>query len=51
MAGVIQGFRWALVGGPSPGLMTLVSTGVVIVALLLGAAYFRRLEGTFADRV
>ncbi len=51
MVGVIQGFRWALVGGPSPGVMTLVSAGVVAVALLTGAAYFRRLEGTFADRI
>jgi lipopolysaccharide transport system permease protein len=51
MAGVIDGFRWALIGGPSPGAMTLVSAGVVILALLLGAAYFRRLEGTFADRI
>jgi lipopolysaccharide transport system permease protein len=51
MVGVIQGFRWALVGGPSPGVMTLVSAGVVTVALLTGAAYFRRLEGTFADRI
>lgn len=51
MAGVIDGFRWALIGGPSPGAMTLVSATVVILTLLLGAAYFRRLEGTFADRI
>jgi lipopolysaccharide transport system permease protein len=51
MAGVIEGIRWALVGGSSPGWTTLASSGVVVLALLLGAAYFRRLEGTFADRI
>jgi lipopolysaccharide transport system permease protein len=51
MAGVIEGFRWALVGGPAPGLMTLVSALVVAVALGGGIAYFRSFEGTFADLI
>jgi|tagenome__1003787_1003787.scaffolds.fasta_scaffold20896202_2 lipopolysaccharide transport system permease protein len=49
MAGVIEGFRWALAGGPPPGALTLVSAAVVVVLILGGAVYFRRLEGTFAD--
>jgi lipopolysaccharide transport system permease protein len=49
MAGVIEGFRWALAGGPPPGVITLVSAAVVIVLIAGGAVYFRRLEGTFAD--
>lgn len=49
MAGVIEGFRWALVGGPSPGLMTLVSAVAVVVLLAAGGVYFRKSEGTFAD--
>jgi lipopolysaccharide transport system permease protein len=49
MAGVIEGFRWALVGGPSPGLMTVLSAVVVTVALVGGIVYFRTSEGTFAD--
>lgn len=49
MAGVIGGFRWALVGGPSPGLMTVVSAVAVVVVLIAGAIYFRTSEGTFAD--
>lgn len=49
MAGVIEGFRWALVGGRPPGLMTLWSALVVFVALAGGVVYFRRSEGTFAD--
>jgi lipopolysaccharide transport system permease protein len=49
MAGVIEGFRWALAGGPAPGVITLVSAAVVIVLIAGGAVYFRKLEGTFAD--
>jgi len=46
---VIEGFRWALAGGPAPGVITFVSAAVVIVMTIGGAIYFRRLEGTFAD--
>jgi lipopolysaccharide transport system permease protein len=49
MAGVIEGFRWALAGGPAPGIITAVSAAVVVVLAAGGAIYFRRLEGTFAD--
>ena len=49
MTGVIEGFRWALVGGPAPGVITLVSTLAVIVSLTGGLAYFRRVEGTLVD--
>ena len=49
MAGVIEGFRWALVGGPSPHFMTLLSAVVVFAALAGGIVYFRSSEGTFAD--
>jgi len=49
MAGVIEGFRWALAGGPAPGVITLVSVAVVAVLIAGGAVYFRKLEGTFAD--
>jgi lipopolysaccharide transport system permease protein len=51
MVGVIDGFRWTLIGGPAPGSITLVSAAVVVITLLLGASYFQRLEGTFADRI
>jgi lipopolysaccharide transport system permease protein len=50
MAGVIEGFRWALVGTLSPDFRVMaVSAAVVLVLLLTGAAYFRRTEQTFAD--
>jgi lipopolysaccharide transport system permease protein len=49
MTGVVEGFRWALVGGPSPGLMILASALVVAALLAVGLVYFRNQEGIFAD--
>lgn len=51
MAGVIQGFRWALVGGEAPDSSIFVSAAVVVVLLLGGLFYFRRMERVFADIV
>ena len=51
MVGVIDGFRWAILGGESsiylPGFM--LSLGVVVVSLVYGIVYFRRTEKKFAD--
>jgi lipopolysaccharide transport system permease protein len=52
MAGVIDGFRWALTGhGVAPGPLMLASASAVIVVLVGGLFFFRRMEGTVADRV
>ena len=51
MVGVVDGFRWALVGGDWPGITVLVSAAVVVVCLVGGLIYFRRTERTFADLV
>jgi lipopolysaccharide transport system permease protein len=51
MVGVIDGFRWALIGGARPPAAILISFAVVIVVLFSGMAYFRRMERTFADVV
>jgi len=52
MVGVIEGFRWALLGqGPAPGTILIASSGVALAMLVSGAFYFRRLERTFADVV
>jgi lipopolysaccharide transport system permease protein len=52
MAGVIEGFRWALTGhGQAPGLFLLASAGMVAVVLVGGLLFFQRIEGTIADRV
>ena len=56
MVGVVEGFRWALlgtnVGISGPSALTIVASSVTAVALLVsGAFYFRRMEKTFADVV
>jgi lipopolysaccharide transport system permease protein len=52
MVGVIEGFRWALLGKTeAPGLEFVVSSAVAIVLFICGLYYFRRMERTFADVV
>jgi lipopolysaccharide transport system permease protein len=52
MVGVVEGFRWALLGtDTAPGMMVLVSSLVTLIILASGLYYFRRLEKTFADVV
>ena len=50
MAGVVEGFRWALLGtDTAPGPMTIVSAVVAVLLFIGGAFYFRRMEQSFAD--
>ena len=50
MAGVVEGFRWALLGkSDPPGALLWVSVAVVVLLLLGGLYYFRRMEQQFAD--
>jgi lipopolysaccharide transport system permease protein len=52
MVGVVEGFRWALLGTQyTPGAMFAVSACVTVLLLISGAFYFRRMERTFADRI
>lgn len=51
MAGVIQGFRWVLLGSRSPDEMTLVSLAIVVLLIITGLYYFRKMEKSFADLV
>src|SRR5262249_37520812 len=52
MAGVVDGFRWALLGAAeSPGAGLWMSVGSVTVLLVGGLFYFRRMERSFADVV
>lgn len=50
MVGVIEGFRWALLGKESPDFSVMaLSAGVVLAILIGGLVYFARMEQTFAD--
>jgi lipopolysaccharide transport system permease protein len=52
MVGVVEGFRWALLGTATrPGAMLIVSSLAALVLLVTGAMYFRYTEKTFADVV
>ena len=52
MVGVVEGFRWALLGVKAqPGPMVYVSAAISLLLLFGGAIYFRRMEKTFADLV
>ena len=52
MVGVVEGFRWALLGADTaPGRMLAVSSATAFALLVSGAFYFRRMERTFADVV
>ena len=52
MAGVIEGFRWALTGhGDPPSLLLAASSGAVVLLVLSGLVYYHAVEGTIADVV
>jgi lipopolysaccharide transport system permease protein len=50
MVGVVEGFRWALLGSGKVGnVMIWVSISIIVLLLISGLAYFKRMEATFAD--
>ncbi|MDH4370050.1 MAG: ABC transporter permease [Nitrospira sp.] len=50
MAGVIEGFRWALLGKAAPDLVVMGASIVVFLGVLIGGlAYFNKMERDFAD--
>jgi len=49
MVGVIEAFRWAVVGHARPNIEAIaVSSGVIVLGLIVGLIYFRSSEKTFA---
>jgi lipopolysaccharide transport system permease protein len=52
MAGVVQGFRWAILGvGEPPSGLIIISILMALFLLISGMLYFKRMERTFADVV
>ena len=51
MAGVVEGFRWSVLGGAAPNSLAYLSFGVVILLFITGLIYFKRVERVMADIV
>jgi lipopolysaccharide transport system permease protein len=52
MAGVVNGFRWALLGsGKGPDIALWISVAISILIFVSGLFYFRSMEKTFADTI
>jgi lipopolysaccharide transport system permease protein len=51
MVGVVEGFRWALLGTAPPGAVLAASSAMALLLLVGGVFYFRRMERGFADAV
>jgi len=51
MSGVVEGFRWCLLGRPTPGPTLALSSLTVVVVLVTSLWYFQRVERTLADRL
>ncbi|HUJ12928.1 MAG TPA: ABC transporter permease [Thermoanaerobaculia bacterium] len=52
MAGVVEGFRWALLGKAPPSMSLIAASSIVVVVILTGGLmYFKRMELVFADVV
>jgi len=52
MTGVVNGFRWALLGTDTgPDLMFWISVGISLIIFVTGLFYFRSMEKTFADTI
>lgn len=49
IAGVVDGFRWSLIGAPRPGIAAVVSLAAGLIVLLTGLVYFGRVQRHFAD--
>lgn len=52
MAGVVEGFRWAMAGAETePGIVVLASALISLIVLITGLIFYQRMESTFADVV
>jgi lipopolysaccharide transport system permease protein len=51
MVGVIDGFRWCLLGDAFKMTSFLQSLGITIIFMWIGISYFRKMERTFADNI
>jgi lipopolysaccharide transport system permease protein len=51
MAGIVEGFRWSILGTPLPHTMSLLSIASMVILLIAAVLYFKRVDGKIADYV
>ncbi|MEQ6121924.1 ABC transporter permease [Reichenbachiella sp. MALMAid0571] len=51
MSGIVEGFRWAILNTPPPGVYSLISFGLVFIIFFSGLWYFKKMERTMADLI
>lgn len=51
MAGIVEGFRWSILGGSPPSVYAYISFSVVLLLFISGLYYFKRVERVMADIV
>jgi len=51
MAGIVEGFRWSILGGVAPGIYAWFSFAMVVILFISGLFYFKRIERVMADIV
>jgi homopolymeric O-antigen transport system permease protein len=51
MAGVVEGFRWSIIGGPAPDNLAYLSFSIVLILFISGLLYFKKVERVMADIV
>ena len=51
MAGIVEGFRWSILGQGSLHVMSFISFGMVVILFVTGLFYFKKVERTMADIV
>ena len=51
MAGIVEGFRWSILGGQMPSMYSYISLSIVLVLFVSGLFYFRKVEKVMADIV
>lgn len=51
MAGVVQGFRWAMFGGEAPGNFLYISVFIILLLFISGIGYFNKIQTKMADYI
>ena len=49
MAGIVEGFRWSIIGGAPPNEFSYISYTVIILLFIVGLFFFKKVEEVMAD--